>query len=143
MNDKEQKRILAIDFGEKRIGIAVSDPLRMFAIPIVTLSNDKSFFRELRKLFERYSVEKILLGYPLKENNEKSSVAGKVEKFQKKLSVEFKDIPIEYVDERYSSQIAVQHIIAGVKSKKKRRDKSLIDKNAAAVILEDYLRTEN
>jgi putative Holliday junction resolvase len=142
MNNEERKRIIAIDFGEKRIGIAVSDPLRMFAVPLVTLFNDKNFFRELKKLFEQYSVEKILLGYPLKENNEKSSVADKVEAFRKKLSKEFKEIPIEYVDERYSSAIASQQIIASVKSKKKRRDKSLIDKTAAAVILEDYLRSE-
>ncbi len=142
MNGEERKRIIAIDFGEKRIGVAVSDPLRIFAIPLVTLKNDKNFFRELKNLFEQYAVEKILLGYPLKENNEKSSVADKVEAFGKKLSKEFKDLPVEYVDERYSSAIASRQIIESVKSKKKRRDKSLIDKNAAAVILEDYLRTE-
>lgn len=131
-------RILSIDYGEKRIGIAVTDPLRLFAQPLVTLPNDKNLWQNLSEILKEYKVTLILLGYPLKENGEKSSVADKVESFCEGLKKRTK-IEILYRDERYSSGIATQRIIETVKSKKKRRDKSLIDKTAAAVILEDYL----
>lgn len=133
-----EPRIIAIDYGEKRVGIAVSDPLKMFAIPIVTIKNDKNFWSELNKVFNKYNVEVIVLGYPLKENGEKSSITELVEKFSYELKKKFSQ-EIVLVDERYSSSIAEQQIIASVKSKKKRQNKGLVDQNAAAVILTDYL----
>lgn len=136
----EEARILAIDYGEKRVGVAITDPLNIFAIPLVTLKNDKELLENIKKIVEEKSVKKILLGYPLKESGEKSGITKKVEEFFTKLG---KAIPleIEMVDERYSSEIAKEQIIKTVTSKKKRRDKGAVDMRAAAVILEDYLRT--
>jgi putative Holliday junction resolvase len=134
------KRIIAIDYGEKRVGIAITDPLRMFAYPLVTLSNDSKFFDNLKKILTEYECEKIVLGYPLKESGEHSSSTEKVLKFRDELMTKT-DLQIELVDERYSSSVAQQRIIQSVSSKKKRRDKGLVDKNAASVILEDYLNS--
>lgn len=136
----KEERILAIDFGSKRIGIAVTDPLNMFAYPLTTLFNDFSFIEKFKKILSEYSVVKIIVGMPFKESGEES-VTGKavlefIEMLKKQITLE-----IVLVDERYSSEIAKQRIIESVPSKKKRRDKSLLDKNAAAVILEDYLRS--
>ena len=134
------ERILSVDFGEKRIGIAISDPLKMFAIPLITIENNNLFFNKLKEIIEEYNFVKIVLGYPLKEDGTKTILTDKVEEFKTKLVEQFK-IEVIYVDERYSSSIAWEQIKVSVKSKKKRRDKSLIDKNAAAVILEDFLST--
>lgn len=136
----EEKRILAIDYGSKRIGIAITDPLNIFAYPLITLTNDNKFFDNLNKILTQYKVVKILIGSPLKENGEESVTSQSVNKFMEELKKHLQ-IEVELVDERYSSEIARQRVIESVVSKKKRRDKSLIDKNAAAVILEDYLKS--
>ena len=138
----KEARILAIDFGEKRIGLAVTDPLNIFAYPLSTLQNDSKFWNNLSKIISEYSVVKIVLGYPLKESGEQSSSTKMVITFKEELEKRI-SLPVELIDERYSSDIAKQRIIASVSSKKKRRDKSLLDKNAAAVILEDYLNAQN
>lgn len=134
----KEERILAIDYGEKRIGFAITDPLNMFGYPLATYSNDKKFWNELSKVISEYSVIKIILGYPLKESGAESTSSKAVLKFKEEMEKRI-NIPIELVDERYSSSIAKDRIIQSVSSKKKRRDKSLLDKNAAAVMLEDYL----
>lgn len=136
----KEERTLAIDFGAKRIGIAVTDPLNMFAYPLTTIPNDFKFLESLKKILIEYSVVRIVVGMPYKESGEES-VTGKavlefVELLRSKITQE-----VILADERYSSEIAMQRIIETVPSKKKRRDKSLIDKNAAAVILEDYLKS--
>jgi len=131
-------RILGIDYGLVRIGLALTDPLGIFAYPLVTILNNMSTIHEIKKIIEEYKVEKIVLGYPLKENGQRTSISDKIKKFQKSLEKEFY-LPVILSDERYSSAIAKQRIIETVKSKKKRKDKSLIDKNAAAIILQDYL----
>ena len=134
----EQKRLLGIDYGSKRVGIAISDPLRIFAYGLTTILNDSKFWDNLNKLFTEYEVELIVLGYPLKESGERSSSTDLIEKFQAELEEKI-CIPIELVDERYSSSIAEQQILESVTSKKKRRNKGLVDKNAAAIILQDYM----
>ena len=134
----EQKRLLGIDYGAKRVGIAITDPLRMFAYGLTTINNDKNFWKNLEKLFVDYDVETIVLGYPLKESGAKSSSTELIEQFHSELEKRVK-LPIVLVDERYSSVIAQQQILESVPSKKKRRDKGLVDKNAAAIILKDYL----
>ena len=134
----EQKRILGIDYGTKRVGIAITDPLRLFAYGLTTILNDLKFWDNFDKLVTEYDIEIIVLGYPLKESGERSSSTELVEKFQAELKKKV-NIPIELVDERYSSSIAQQQVLESVTSKKKRRNKGLIDKNAAAVILQDYL----
>ncbi|MEW6652857.1 MAG: Holliday junction resolvase RuvX [Bacteroidota bacterium] len=136
----KEERILAIDFGAKRIGIAVTDPLNIFAYPLITISNDINFFDTLKKILSKYSVVRIIVGMPYKESGEESVTGKTVVKFVEVLRTKISQEVI-LTDERYSSEIAMQRIIESVPSKKKRRDKSLIDKNAAAVILEDYLRS--
>ncbi len=136
----KEERILAIDFGAKRIGIAITDPLNMFAYPLTTLANDAKFMDNFKKILNQYNVAKIVIGMPFKESGEES-ITGKivlefVEMIKSKITQE-----IILADERYSSEIAMQRIIESVPSKKKRRDKGLVDKNAAAVILEDFLRS--
>lgn len=134
----EKPRILAIDYGARRIGIAITDPLRIFCIPLTTIENDINLWHNLKTLFDQYEIELIVLGYPLKENGQKSSSTEMVEKFKLELEKRTK-YTVELVDERYSSEIAKQQILESVSSKKKRRNKGLVDKNAAAVILQAYL----
>jgi putative Holliday junction resolvase len=138
----EHNRILGIDYGEKRIGIAITDPLMMFAYPLTTLENNSRFWDKFEEIIDEYQIIKIVLGYPLKENNEKSSSTLLVEKFKEELIKRTK-LSVELFDERYSSDIAKERIIQTVTSRKKRRDKGLIDKNAACVILQDYLVQTN
>ncbi len=135
----EEKRILSIDYGEKRIGIAITDPLKIFAYPLKTIENKGNKWDEFRLLFEEYDIEKVILGYPLKEDGSKSRSTLLIEEFRDSFEKKF-SVEIELVDERYSSEIAKQKILESVPSKKKRRNKSLVDMNAAAIILEDYLK---
>jgi len=135
-------KLLAIDFGKKRIGLAVSDPFRMFATPFTTLKNDSDFWENLKKIIDENMIGTIILGYPLRENGEKSESTLAVEKFKKELEKKIK-LEVILFDERYSSEIAKERIIESVKSKKKRRSKELIDMYAAAVILEDYMKENN
>lgn len=137
-----EERILAIDFGEKRIGIAITDPLKIFAYPLTTLNNDNKFITSLKEIINQYSVAKIILGIPLREDGSETVISRKVMHFKMAVEKEL-NIEIELVDERYSSSIAKDRIIESVVSKKKRRDKSLLDKNAAAVILEDWLKSHS
>ncbi len=133
-----KKRVLAIDYGKKRVGIAVSDPLNLFAIPVATLSNDANLMVEIKKIIAEKEVGKIVLGYPLKEDGSRYDFTLEVEKFKKKLE-NVVNLEIEFVDERYSSSVASERILQSVPSRKKRQNKALIDQGAAAVILEDYL----
>ncbi|HEX2963533.1 MAG TPA: Holliday junction resolvase RuvX [Ignavibacteriales bacterium] len=137
-NSPGEERILAIDYGEKRVGLALCDPLRIFAYPFKTILNDRNFRTNLLSIIKENSVSLILLGYPLKENGMKTDVTEAVEKFKTELEGLAK-LPVILRDERYTSAIAKERIIESVKSKKKRRDKGLLDKNAASIILQDYL----
>ena len=76
MNQTEIKRIFSIDYGEKRVGIAVTDPLRLFAYPLITLLNDSNLFNNMKKLLEEYECERIILGLPVKESGEHSKISG-------------------------------------------------------------------
>ena len=137
IQDKTE-RIIAIDYGEKRTGIAISDPLKLFPIPLVTFNNDKNFFKNFSELLKKYNVIKIIIGYPLREDGTEIPLTKKIKNFKERITKEF-NIETEFVDERYSSSIAWEQILASVPSKKKRRDKTLVDRNAAAVILAEYL----
>lgn len=138
MNSFEKPRILAVDYGVKRVGIAITDPLRMFAYALTTIENNKEFWKEFDKILSNYQFDRIILGYPLKEDGGRSSSTEIVENFEQEFKKRYKTEIIR-VDERYSSSIAKERIIESVTSKKKRKDKKLVDMNAAAVILQDYL----
>ncbi len=100
-----EERILAIDYGTKRIGLAVTDPLKMFAIPFDTIPNDKHTLDKLKQIISEKNVVKIILGNPVKENGEDSTISKDVRKFKSELEKKI-DLAIELVDERYSSDIA-------------------------------------
>lgn len=137
MEGKEE-RILAIDYGLKRIGLALSDPLKIFAYPYKTLENNSNLWTIILDEIALNNVSEILLGYPLKESGERSQSTEFVEKFYKELKTRT-NLPVKLWDERYSSEMAKSRILQSVPSKKKRRDKGLVDRNAASVILQEYL----
>jgi len=137
-NDESFKRILAIDFGLKRIGLALSDPLFTFAYPYKTILNDANTFNELKKIIKDQGVIKIILGFPKKENGEPASITGEVLKFKQKLEAEF-FIQVLLRDERYTSYIASEIIAKSVAKKSKRREKGLVDRGSAAIMLQDFL----
>ncbi|MBZ0199784.1 MAG: Holliday junction resolvase RuvX [Ignavibacteriaceae bacterium] len=133
-------RILCIDFGLRRIGLALSDPLKTFAYPYKTILNDKNLIINLNKIVELQQVEKIILGFPTKEDGSDSHVTKNVIKFKLELEKKF-NIEVILWDERYSSSIAQELIIESVSKKSKRREKGLVDRGAAAVILQEYLNS--
>lgn len=132
------ERILAIDYGHKRVGLALSDPLKIFAYPFKTLQNDDNFWDNLLKIISTENVLVIVLGYPLKESGEKSTSTVLIENFKKELELKV-NLPIVLRDERYTSDMARVNILESVKSKKRRKDKGLVDMNAASILLQEYL----
>lgn len=139
MNQKNEERILAIDYGEKRIGIAITDPLNIFAYPLITLNNNQKFWEEIKRIIQDYCVKKIIIGNPIKESGKDSRILPQIIKLKEELKMKFK-LPVELFDERYTSHIAKQRMIESETSRSKRQKKGLLDKNSAAVLLEDYLR---
>ncbi|OIP63015.1 MAG: hypothetical protein AUK34_02485 [Ignavibacteria bacterium CG2_30_36_16] len=132
------KRILSIDFGLKRIGLALTDPLKTFAYPFETISNDKNLWTKLSKVIQLQEIEKIVLGYPTKEDGSNSHITKNVLNFKTSLEKKFQ-LEVILWDERYSSSIAQEIIIQTVNKKSRRREKGLVDRGAAAVILQEYL----
>ena len=133
-----KKRLLAIDYGTKRIGLAKSDPLRLFAQPVGTFDRE-SLFRAVRELLENGDVEKVIVGYPLSENGEKNAMTRVVDSFIAELGEAFPAIPIETFDEHSSSSRARSILVSSGISRKKRGEKGRIDSAAACVMLTAYL----
>jgi len=131
-----EQRILSIDYGEKRIGIALSDPLFTFAYSFKTLINDKKFWRNIAEIIDEKKIVKVILGLPNKDKNKE--LTEKISKFKNEIERRFK-LEVIFWDEEYTSVIAQERIIESVTKKKKRQDKGLIDRNSAAVILQEYL----
>lgn len=142
MSEDKFTRIMSIDFGLKRIGIALSDPLKKFASPFLTIPNDEKLFTNLKKIIEEKSVEKIILGLPDDSPNSSKSVYNDVIEFKSQLEEKF-NIQVILWNETHTSKIAERRIIESVKSKKKRQDKGLIDMQSAAIILSEYLDSQN
>lgn len=135
-----EKRIMGIDYGEKRIGLALSDPLLTFAYPFKTLDNDSKFWIEFLKIIDEESVKKIILGHPSARYGSSKSLNLKVTLFKNELERKL-NVEVILWDETYTSSIAAEKIIESVPKKKNRRDKGLIDRNSAAIILQEYLNT--
>jgi putative Holliday junction resolvase len=131
-------RILAIDYGTKRIGLAVTDPLQIFASPLSTVSPDK-FDSFIEGYLKTEVVNDIVIGYPVQMNNQPSESVRYINPFIKKLKKTFPEIHIHLVDERFTSQMALRTIIDGGVKKKDRQDKSLVDKISASIILQSFL----
>lgn len=134
-------RILSIDYGAKRTGIAVTDPLQIIASGLTTVQTPQ-IWKFLAEYFAKEEVETIVVGYPVKMNNEPSEAMQFVKPFIEKLQKKYPHIPVELVDERFSSKMAMQSMIQGGVKKKKRRDKSLVDMVSAAIILQTFLEEQ-
>lgn len=131
-------RLLAIDYGRKRTGIAVTDPLKIIATSLTTVEA-KDIFTFLNKYLQTEKVEKFIVGYPKQMNNELSESVKYIDPFLVKLKAKYPDIPVELVDERFTSKMAFQTMIDSGIGKMKRRDKGLIDTISATIILQSYL----
>lgn len=138
MKMNEHNRIMAIDYGLKRVGIALSDPLKKFAYPFKTLKNDKNLFDNLVTIITDMGISVIILGKPNDEKTNLNSIATKIDEFKLELLNRVK-VEIIFWDESFSSKIAQQRILESVTKKKIRRDKSLLDMHSAAIILSEYL----
>lgn len=136
----EETRYLAIDYGKRRVGLALTDPLKIFSYPFETLENDSNLLITLKEIVNTKGIVKIILGYPLKESGDETLLSNEILSFKDKLQTHLK-MEITLWDERYTSLQAKENIIESVTKKKKRRDKGLIDRNAAAVILSEYLNS--
>jgi putative Holliday junction resolvase len=135
------KRILGIDYGSKRIGIAVSDPLRIIAQGISVVANSSTVVNDIIKLVHEYDVEMIVVGMPLNLKGEKGIKADEVEKFISQVEKELQ-IDVIRFDERLTSKMAHQTLRDMEVKKRKRQDKGTIDKMAAALILQGYLDSQ-
>lgn len=131
-------RILAIDYGTKRVGLAASDPLQIIASPLDTVPT-KEIWDYLANYMFTEEVEAFVVGEPLYPDGNPSQITPVVEKFVKKLGEKYPQTPIYRQDESYSSEDAKQIILQSGIKKKKRRDKNLVDKIAAVLILQRYL----
>lgn len=131
-------RILAIDYGKKRTGLAVTDPLRITANPLLTIET-KNLINWLKTYFEKEKVDVVVIGHPTQMNGQESESMNYIRPFIANYKKIFPTIPIQMYDERFTSVIAHQAMIAGGIKKKDRQDKAIVDKIAACIILEGYL----
>ena len=131
-------RIVGRDYGRKRVGVAVSDPLGIFASPLDTVPAAK-IIDYLKKYAETESVTRFVVGYPMNMNNTPSEAAADVDVFLKSLAKAFPSVPVTLEDERFTSVLAHRAMIDGGMKAKDRRDKSSVDKISAAIILQSHL----
>jgi putative Holliday junction resolvase len=133
-------RILCIDYGKKRTGIAVTDPLKIIASALTTVET-RELFPFLKNYFLKELVELVLIGEPKNLDDSDTHATPLVHQFIKKFKKDFPLMKIETVDERYTSKLAVQSMIEMGMKKKDRQKKENIDQIAAAIMLQEYLRT--
>lgn len=129
---------MAIDYGERRIGIALSDPLFIFAYPFTTLQNDTAFINNLSKIILEKNISKIILGLPSSRFKSSAELSHKVQKLKTEIETKFK-IEVILWDEEFSSAIAKEKVLESVTKKSKRKKKDLLDRHSAAIILQEYL----
>ncbi len=133
-------RILAIDFGEKRTGIAVTDPLQIIANGLTTVDTN-TIHTFLDDYFAKEQVEKVVIGYPKTLRNEPAVVTAKIDKFLAKFTQKHPDIEVVKLDERFTSKMAFQTMIDSGIGRMARRNKALIDQISATIILQYYLES--
>ena len=131
-------RILAIDYGSKRCGIAVTDELQLIASGLTTVSTD-DLMSFLDDYFRQEKVTEVLVGEPRQKDGTHSPIENEIRDFISKFEEKFKGMPLHRADERFTSKMAFQSMIDGGLKKKKRQDKALIDEISATIILQDYL----
>lgn len=132
-------KILAIDYGTKRVGIAESDDLKIIAFPLTTV-HSKDLIEFLQKYSLQNSIEGIVVGEPKRLNNEPTDVSELINQFVVHLKRKFPQVPVYRIDERFTSKIATQAIQQSGLNKKKRQDKSLVDTVSATLILQSFLQ---
>ncbi|WP_295334893.1 Holliday junction resolvase RuvX [Flavobacterium sp.] len=131
-------RILAIDYGIKRTGIAVTDDLQIIASGLTTIPSE-TVIPFLKTYFSKEDVIKVLIGEPKQMNGQPSESTPIIEKFVADFATAFPEIKVERVDERFTSKMAFQTMIDSGLSKKQRQNKGLVDEIAATILLQDYL----
>ena len=131
-------RILAIDYGQKRTGIAITDEMQIIASGLTTIASETAIVF-LKDYFAKEKVEKVLIGEPKQMNGEPSQSTEIIEKFVIKFKNKFPDMAIERVDERFTSKMAFQTMIDSGLKKKQRQNKALVDEISATIMLQDYL----
>ena len=134
-------RILSIDYGKKRTGLAVTDPLQIIAGGLATVATSE-LFDYLQSYISREQVELIVIGEPRQPNGEPSENLARVQQFVKRWRKAMPQVPIQYYDERFTSVLAHQAMLQGGLKKKDRQNKALVDEISATIILEDYLRSK-
>jgi putative Holliday junction resolvase len=132
-------RILSIDYGKKRTGLAVTDPLQMIASGLATVSTSE-LFEYLKNYVAVEEVECIVIGEPRQPNGQPSENLQRVQQFVNRWRKAMPDVPIDYFDERFTSVLAHQAMLDGGLKKKARQDKALVDEISATIILQDYMR---
>lgn len=135
-------RILAIDYGKKRTGLAVTDPLRITANPLLTIPTSE-LVDWLREYINKEQVDRVVIGLPTQLNGQDSESMLYIKPFMTLFEKSFPNLPLIPFDERFTSTLAHQAMIDGGMPKKKRQDKAVVDKLAACIILEDYLNSIN
>ena len=133
-------RIISIDYGLKRTGLAVTDPLQIIATGLTTVES-KQLIPFLKEYFSKEEVELIIIGEPKNWDDTDTHATPLVEKCIKRLQKNFPAIPIKKVDERYTSKMAKDAMLEMGLKKSQRRDKKLVDEIAATILLQEYLRT--
>lgn len=131
-------RIIGIDYGNKRVGVAVSDPLGIFASPLDTIHSAK-IIEYLQSYLQKERVSCFVVGYPINMNGEPSAAARHVDAFLNLLKKKFPNTPVVLEDERFTSVLAHRSMLAAGVKKMDRRDKAAVDKVSAAIILQTYL----
>lgn len=133
-------RILSIDYGRKRTGIAVTDPLKIIANGLTTVPTGE-LINFLTGYFQKEAVEKVIIGLPKQMNNELSENMRYIEPFVARFKKVFPDMPIEYFDERFTSSMAHRTMLDGGLKKKDRQNKELVDEISAVIILQGYMES--
>ncbi len=131
-------RILALDYGSKRTGIAITDELQLIASGLTTVATSE-LLPFLKSYIASEEVELILVGEPKQKVGNHSSIEEEIQKFLKKFQITFPDLAVKRVDERYTSKMAFQTMIDSGLKKKQRQNKALIDEISATIILQQYL----
>ena len=131
-------RIIGIDYGLKRIGLAVTDPLQIFASPLITVS-PVEFDNFIKGYLKTDVIDAFVIGYPVRMNNQPSESVNYINPFIKKLKKTYPDKHIYLADERFTSHMALRTMIEGGVKKKDRQDKSMVDKISASIILQSFI----
>ncbi len=133
-------RILSIDYGKKRTGLAVTDPLQIIASGLVTVATSE-LFDYLRAYIAKEAVERIVIGEPKQADGSPSENMERIKQFVNRWRKAVPDVPIEFYDERFTSVLAHKAMLDGGLRKKARQNKALVDEISATIILQDYMNS--